>query len=57
MRKDRSAIMFATELDAVIDRWSVESDITYLDIIGILEIKKHEMLVEYSKESLRSGGE
>lgn len=44
---------FQNELDALIDRWSHESDITVSEVIGCLEIAKTQQLLRVFTPGLR----
>lgn len=45
---------FAAELDALVDRFRSEFDLTYAVVVGVLHIKAHLMCAEAAKEDDQS---
>lgn len=42
---------FANELDALVDRFRSEFDLTYAVVVGVLHMKAHLLCVEAAKEA------
>lgn len=40
----------ADELDSLIERYAQEYDLSYASVIGVLEFKKHNLMVQAQKE-------
>lgn len=50
MTEGQKVQQFCNELDNLIDRYSIESDLCYASIIGALNLKSHQMCVEAYQE-------
>jgi len=46
MDKQEQVTAFAESLDALVDQYAKEFDLTCYDMIGVLEVKKHELCNE-----------